>query len=94
MSSLKLRGPITIGDIGPGGGIVFYLAPNSTTDLDGDGKINFLEFHEIMRKKNSTNKRKMDQTPPKPPDGGWGWVIVFACFLCNFVVGNQMCFVV
>ena len=23
-----------------------------------------------------------------PPDGGWGWVICFATFLCHFVVGG------
>ena len=23
---------------------------------------------------------------PGPPDGGWGWVIRFACFSCNFVL--------
>ena len=23
---------------------------------------------------------------PGPPDGGWGWVICFACFSCNFVL--------
>ena len=23
---------------------------------------------------------------PGPPDGGWGWVICFACFACNFVL--------
>jgi hypothetical protein len=27
--------------------------------------------------------------PPKPPDGGWGWVIVFSCFMCNFIVGKN-----
>ena len=23
---------------------------------------------------------------PGPPDGGWGWVVCFACFACNFVL--------
>ena len=23
---------------------------------------------------------------PGPPDGGWGWVICFASFMCNFIV--------
>ena len=22
---------------------------------------------------------------PGPPDGGWGWVICFASFMCNFI---------
>lgn len=22
---------------------------------------------------------------PRPPDGGYGWVIVFAAFMCNFI---------
>lgn len=24
--------------------------------------------------------------PPSPPEGGWGWVIVFASFMCNVIV--------
>ena len=23
---------------------------------------------------------------PGPPDGGWGWVVCFASFMCNFII--------
>ena len=26
---------------------------------------------------------------PPPPDGGWGWVICFACFMCNFIASKS-----
>lgn len=35
-----------------------------------DDGISFCEFHDL----------------PPPPDGGYGWVIVFASFMCNMVV--------
>ena len=25
---------------------------------------------------------------PNPPDGGYGWVIVFACFICNLIISK------
>lgn len=29
--------------------------------------------------------------PPSPPDGGWGWWVVLASFLCNMIV-DGVCF--
>ena len=66
-------------------------------DVDGDGQINFLEFDKVNNgpsQRTSTiippfeNKSDEEFAPPKPPDGGWGWVIVFSCFMCNLIVSK------
>ena len=57
-------------------------------DVDGEGQINFLEFHEVTKAPTSESFKNQASAPPKPPDGGYGWVIVFACFMCNFIVGR------
>ena len=69
-------------------------------DVDGDGQINFLEFDKVNSGPSNLCcstivppfKNKPEEevlAPPKPPDGGWGWVIVFSCFMCNFIVGKN-----
>ena len=65
-------------------------------DKDDDGHINFLEFSKVnsappSRKITTVSRPALSlehpAEPPKPPDGGWGWMIVFSCFVCNFIVG-------
>ena len=30
-----------------------------------------------------------EEAVPVTPDGGWGWVIVFSTFMCNFIIGKN-----
>jgi hypothetical protein len=56
-------------------------------DIDGDDSINILEFNEAI-KKFTANDNQNNLAQSKPPNGGWGWVIVFSCFILNLVIGK------
>ena len=56
-------------------------------DIDGDESINILEFNEAIRKFTAKDNQN-DLAQSKPPNGGWGWVIVFSCFIYNMIIGK------
>ena len=65
-------------------------------DFDGDEKVDFHEFLKFSTLLLQQDKTKREETvsestadeSSKPPDGGWGWIVVFVCFMCNFIVGE------
>ena len=65
-------------------------------DFDGDEKVDFHEFikfsilslHQDRTEIEESFSDSLADESPKPTDGGWGWMVVFACIMCNFIVGK------
>ena len=64
---------------------IHYLVQEA--DVDGDGQISYYEFR-LVNQMNPSLKTHQMLVSAKPLDGGWGWVVVFATFMCNFVIGK------
>ena len=37
---------------------------------------------------NESNSKPVGPSLPSPPNSGWAWVVLFACFMCNVIIGN------
>ena len=49
---------------------------------------NLFLFQTDIENKNQRVVGSLVMDLPTPPDGGWGWVICFASFMCNFILGK------
>ena len=61
-------------------------------NFDGDEKVDFHEFLKFsalsLKQGKIEREGSCSDETSKPSDGGWGWIVVFACFMCNAIVGN------
>ena len=64
-----------------------YGQVNSGFNNDIDGQLNLDESNSNQTAPIEEIKNN-SMLPPLPPDGGWGWVVVFSSFMCNFIIGS------
>lgn len=43
------------------------------------------EEKKVEKKKTADRSEIQEDTLPTPPDGGWGWLVVFASFMIHVV---------
>jgi len=60
------------------------MGKGSQGEKTDDGSVE--ESKDLLESPARRGMRNEDSGPPPPPDGGWGWAIVGASFLCNMVL--------
>uniref|UniRef100_A0A6P7G3T6 Monocarboxylate transporter 12-like n=1 Tax=Diabrotica virgifera virgifera TaxID=50390 RepID=A0A6P7G3T6_DIAVI len=56
-------------------------------------KLDVISYSETTKCEPQQEESEHEDSLPAPPDGGYGWVIVFASFICNMMVdGVTYCF--
>ena len=61
-----------------------------TTETDKTVELTTVTENETKKEKAKEEKTVEEETPrdpnlPIPPDGGWGWAVVFGCFMIHVI---------